>query len=238
MKKLGVIGGLGPMATAYFFELIVEMTKAETDQEHIEILLHNCPSVPDRTEYIMGRSRENPLEKIAEIGRQLSGWADVLAIPCITAHYFYQELQAAVGLPLLDAVKETAVYLKERGYANVGVMATDATVEMDLFGEELTKYGIRTIYPDGEHQKLVMHLIYENVKAGRELEAPVFHKIREHMFKKNAEVILLGCTELSMLKKQNMTGPDFLDVMEVLAKCCVEECGTLKEEWQELLTKE
>ena len=238
MKKLGVIGGLGPMATAYFFELVVEMTKAETDQEHIEILLHNCPSVPDRTEYIMGRSRENPLEKMAEIGKQLAAWADVLAIPCVTAHYFCQELQAAVGMPLLDAVKETAVYLKERGYTRVGIMATEATVETDLFGEELAKYGIRVIYPDEGHQKLVMHLIYENVKAGKNLEKPVFHKIRKHMFDNGAEVILLGCTELSMLKKQNMTGPGFLDVLEVLAKCCVEQCGALKESWQELITKE
>lgn len=238
MKKLGIIGGLGPMATAYFFELIVKMTKAEEDQQHIEILIHNCPSVPDRTEFILGRSTDNPLDKMAEIGRGLAGQADVLAIPCITAHYFHQELQEAIGMPLIHGVQETALYLKERNVQCVGVLATDATVKTDIFGRELVRYGIRTVYPDEEHQKLVMHLIYENVKAGRALEEPLFREVKERMFGMGADVVLLGCTELSMFKKQNMAGAGVLDVMEVLAKCCVEQCGTLKEGFQELISKE
>lgn len=238
MKKLGIIGGLGPMATAYFFELIVEMTKAETDQQHIEILIHNCPSVPDRTEYILGRSTESPLEKMAEIGRGLAKQVDVLAIPCITAHYFHRELQEEIGMPVIHGVRETALYLKERNVHCVGVMATDATAEMDIFGRELARYGIRAVYSDQEHQKQTMHLIYENVKAGRPLDGEVFQKVKEHMFEKGAEVVLLGCTELSMFKKQNLAGAGVLDVMEVLAKCCVEQCGTLKSGWQELITKE
>lgn len=237
MKKLGIIGGLGPMATAYFFELIVKMTEAKTDQQHIEILVHNCPSVPDRTEYIMGRSTQNPMDKMAEIGRRLASQVDVLAIPCITAHYFHQELEQAIGMPVLHAVKETAAYLKERGWRSVGVMATEATVEMDIFGRELAQYGIDCVYPDEEHQKLVMHLIYDNVKAGRELEEPVFNRVKEHLFGNGAEIILLGCTELSMLKKQNIAGSQVLDVLEVLAKRCVEQCGTLKETYRELITK-
>lgn len=237
MKKLGIIGGLGPMATAYFFELIVKMTEAKTDQQHIEILIYNCPSVPDRTEYIMGRSTQNPMDKMAEIGKQLASQVDVIAIPCITAHYFHQELEQAIGMPVLHAVKETAAYLKERGWRSVGVMATEATVEMDIFGRELAQYGIDCVYPDAEHQKLVMHLIYDNVKAGRELEEPVFNRVKEHLFGNGAEIILLGCTELSMLKKQNVAGAQVLDVMEVLAKCCVEQCGSLKETCRELITK-
>lgn len=237
MKKLGIIGGLGPMATAYFFELIVKMTEAKTDQQHIEILIHNCPSVPDRTEYIMGRSTQNPMDKMAEIGRRLASQVDVLAIPCITAHYFHQELEQAIGMPVLHAVKETAAYLKERGCRSVGVMATEATVEMDIFGRELAQYGIDCVYPDKEYQTLVMYLIYDNVKAGREPEEPVFNRIKEHLFGNGAEIILLGCTELSMLKKQNIAGSQVLDVMEVLAKCCVEQCGTLKETYRELITK-
>lgn len=238
MKKLGIIGGLGPMATAYFLELIVQMTKAEEDQQHIEIFLHNCPSIPDRTEYIMGRSKENPFEKMAEIGKSLAACADVLAIPCITAHYFHQELQRAIGeVPLLNAIRETADYLKERGCGCVGVMATEAVASMDLFGRELDACGIRAVSPDKEHQKLVTRLIYEDVKAGRKLEDAVFQKVREHLFGKGAEVILLGCTELSMLKKEKMTGPGFLDVLEVLAQCCVERCAVVKDDWRELITE-
>lgn len=204
MKKLGIIGGLGPMATAYLFERIVEMTEAETDQQHIEILVHNCPSIPDRTEFILGRSRENPLKPMAEVGKRLAEWADVLAIPCITAHYFHRELQEAVSVPLIHGVRETALYLKKRGLKRIGVLATDATVEMDIFGQELAKEGMHALYPNKECQKLVMHLIYENVKAGRELDTAMYQKVKEHMFEKGSEVLLLGCTELSMIKKQNM----------------------------------
>lgn len=237
MLRLGVIGGLGPMATAHFFQLLVEMTAAETDQEHMEILIHNCPSIPDRTQYILGKSTEDPVEQMAAIGRELAQMqADILAIPCVTAHYFHQELEARIHLPIIHAVWESARYLWERGYRRVGIMATDATVQMGIFEESMRKFGITCVYPGEESQKKVMHLIYENVKAGKPIEKNLFDTVAGELFSDGAEVILLGCTELSMIKQKQMTGAGCLDVTEVLAKICVEKCARLKHEYEELIT--
>ena len=92
-KTLGVLGGLGPMATAYFLELMVTMTDAATDQDHPKMIIMNVPTVPDRTAYILGRSTESPLEPMAALGQQLKALgADIIATPCITAHYFHSDL--------------------------------------------------------------------------------------------------------------------------------------------------
>ena len=236
MKRLGIIGGMGPMATAYFFQLIVEMTDAQTDQEHIDILIHNCPSIPDRTNYILNRSNESPKEPIISIGRKLKeDGLDVLAIPCITAHFFHQELEEQIGMPIIHAVRETAKYLQQHKYERVGIMATDATMEKQIFQSELDRYGMQSVIPSADGQKDVMHLIYGNVKSGREIDMEAFDRVSEELYAKGAQVILLGCTELSMIKSKGAIGSGYLDVMEVLAKCCVEQCGTLKKGYKELL---
>ena len=113
MSVLGIIGGLGPMATAYFLQLITEMTDASCDQEHIEILVHSKPQIPDRTSYILGKNEENPVTEMIRIGKKLSKQgAEVLAIPCITAHFFQREMEDALGVPIINAIEETALYLK------------------------------------------------------------------------------------------------------------------------------
>ncbi len=108
-KKLGIIGGLGPMATSYFMRRIIELTDARTDQENIEMIIYNCPSIPDRTGYILGRSSESPLPKIEEIAHELEHQnVDYIAMPCITAHYFHDQLADSVFIPVSNGIKEAA----------------------------------------------------------------------------------------------------------------------------------
>ena len=236
MKKLGIIGGLGPMATAYFLQLLIEMTKADTDQEHIEMIIYNSPNIPDRTSYILGKSDDSPLPHFISIANKLRNEnAEVLAIPCVTAHYFHQELESAIDASVINAVTETAKYLKERGYSKVGIMATDATVKKGIFSTELEKFGIASVCPSEEEQKKVMELIYGNVKSGKAITWEYFEQVSEFLFGNGAEVILLGCTELSIIKKERGIKAGYLDVLEVLARTCVTECGTLKEEYNELI---
>ena len=205
MKKLGIIGGLGPMATAYFLQLLIEMTKADMDQEHIEMIIYNSPNIPDRTSYILGKSKESPLPYFISIAEKLQNEnAEVLAIPCITAHYFHEELESAIGVSVVNAVTETAKYLKNRGYCKVGIMATDATVKKGIFSQELEKYEIESVCPEEEQQAMVMELIYDNVKSGKAIRWECFEQVSEELFAKGAEVILLGCTELSIIKKENV----------------------------------
>ena len=102
MKALGVIGGLGPLATAYFYELVTNMTDVTCDQDHIEILIHSRPQIPDRTGYIIGKSDKSPLPQMIEVGHSLEReGAQILAIPCITAHYFHEELTKNINVPII-----------------------------------------------------------------------------------------------------------------------------------------
>ncbi len=238
MKKLGILGGLGPMATAYFLQLIIQMTQAETDQEHIESIIYNCPSIPDRTQFILGKSTCSPLPSMIEIIQKLAEQGvDICAIPCITAHYFHKELTAAVSVPVIHGIEETAVYLKQRNIQKAGIMATDGTVQTMLFSQEFEKKGVKCIYPSPLCQSYIMELIYKNIKAGLPIEIDKFHMVSKELYALGAEVILLGCTELSMIKKEFPVGPGCLDVMDVLAKCCVEMCGAHpKPKYNELIT--
>lgn len=237
MKKLGVIGGLGPMATAFFMQMVIEMTDAKTDQEHIEMLIHNCPWIPDRTSYILGKSKENPYVPMAEIGTNLvKNGAEVIAIPCVTANYFFDALAKEIGVPVIHSIQESVSYLKQRDVKKVGVMATDGTIQSGLFDMALHEAGIAETVPSPKMQQYVMDLIYEDVKAGRPIEMDKFDAVSEELRANGAEVILLGCTELSMIRRDEKIGAGYLDVMQVLAKCSVERCAVLKKEYQEIIT--
>lgn len=236
MKKLGVIGGLGPLASAYFLELITRMCDAENDQEHIETIVYSKPSTPDRTAYILDNTKQSPVPSMVQSGAVLKAMGvDVLAIPCITAHYFHHELEQLVGMRIINAVTETAIYLKARNIDCVGIMATDGTIISGLFQKELESYGISCVIPSPESQKRVMNLIYEDVKAGKNADMVSFRLVETELKAKGAQVVLLGCTEISVIKNNNPLGTGFLDVMEVLAAKCVEECAKLKDEYKELI---
>ena len=237
MKTLGVIGGLGPMATAYFLQLITEMTDAATDQEHIEVLIHSKPSIPDRTGFILHQTDKNPLPDMIAVGKSLaSRGVDILAIPCITAHYFQQELENQIGIPIINALTETAAYLKKRNIRKAGIMATDGTVQSGIFQNTLHSYGLETCIPTPDNQQKVMHLIYNNIKSGNPIELPLFNEISEDLFSQGADVILLGCTELSLIKNHAPLPNGYLDVMEVLARKSVLSCGHLRNKYNELIT--
>lgn len=236
MKKLGVIGGLGPMATAYFLQLVTQMSDAGTDQEHMEVLLHSKPQIPDRTRYILGQSTENPLPQITEVGRALVGQgAEVIAIPCVTAHYFQEQLEQSIAVPIIDAIAETVFYLRSADISSVGIMATDGTIESGLFQRAFDRGGIRYMIPDREGQRLVMHIIYENVKAGKHVEMPLFQNVAMPLFDGGAQVVLLACTELSLVRRDYCMGAGFLDVMEILARKAVLSCGRLRKDYEDLI---
>ena len=237
MKRLGIIGGLGPMASAYFMRLITEMTDAATDQEHIEIILHSKPQIPDRTQFILGRSSENPMPQLIETGKQLAAQGVyVIAIPCITAHFFQKQLEEEIGAYIINVIEETARYLKSEGISCVGIMATEGTIQSKLFQKVFSEYGITCRIPNNTGQDKVMHIIYDNVKAGLPVDMDMFEQISEDLNADGAEINLLGCTELSMIKRDNKIGKGYLDVMEVLARQSVLMCGKLKSQYQHLIT--
>lgn len=238
MLTLGVIGGLGPMATALFMKMVIEMTDADIDQDHIEMVIYNCPQIPDRTRYILGQSDENPAPEMIRLGRRLAEQgAGLIAIPCITANYFYEQLSGEIPVRIINIIEELSGYLADRGIRRVGLMATSGTVKSRLFQDAFEARGCELLLPSEERQQDVMHVIYRDVKANRPVEMNRFQAAAGELKDAGAEVIILGCTELSVVRENCLIGKGFLDAMQLMAKCAVETCGRLKEEYRELITQ-
>lgn len=238
-KILGVIGGLGPIATAHFMELVINMTDAETDQQHLPMIVYNMPYIPDRTAYILDNTKADPLPEMLRIGTQLHRQGtDCIAIPCVTAHYFFDRLEAGIPVPVINGVQETVRHLKENGVQRVGIMATDGTVRSGIFHRELEAQGLTAIEPDEKAQEDVMHLIFQNIKAGKPAEMDRFYTAAASLRRQGAQAIILGCTELSLIKRDYPVGAGFIDAMEVLAQQSVLACDKpLKQEYRCLITK-
>lgn len=227
MKTLGVIGGLGPMAMVYFLQLITEYTNVKRDQEHIPIVLMSIPDTPDRTEYILKKSDENPLPKLVDAGLKLKEMgAQYIAIPCVTAHYFYKELKEQIGIPVVSLPCELSAEFKANGVERVGILATSGTVQSGFVQDKLNSNGIQTILPTESEQEIIMKVIYEQIKAGIEPDLEAFTFVGENLKKRGAQKLLLGCTELSLIKRdfRDRLGDDYVDVLEVLATAAVRHC--------------
>jgi len=226
MKTLGIIGGLGPMATACFLQQLIEMTDAKTDQAHLDVIVFNRPNVPDRTAYILDNTKPSPAVSMIETAKILESLgASCIAAPCITSHYVFPQIQQSVGIPLIHMVEETALCLLQAGKKKAGIMATTGTVQSALFQKALQSQGLDFRIPDERHQRLVMKLIYDDVKAGRPADMADFEMAVQNLNAQGCDSIILGCTELSVIKKNVDIGTGFLDAMEVLSKVCIETCG-------------
>ena len=239
-QAVGVIGGVGPMATVYYMQRVIEMTKAGCDQDHINMLVFNDCDIPDRTAFITEQSPDNPLPVMVEDAKRLeaAGCAFVV-IPCNTAHYFYDELQQAVKIPVVNIVEETIRYAKERiaDLQCVGIMATTGTIVTGTYQKYAQQAGLDAIVPDEDGQAALMHMIYDGVKAGQPVAREDFDAVANALRARGAQCLFLGCTELSVLKRDlPIDDPDVLDSIDVLASETVRRSG--KQYTSECLLKE
>lgn len=225
-KTLGIIGGVGPLATAYFFRMIVEMTDAASDQEHIDILIHNNTQIPDRTKYILHESDKDPVPVLVETAKGLiRAGAEVLALPCNTAHYFYRQIAQELSVPLIHIVEESVAAAKEAGAGGVGIMATSGTVAAGTYQQAAEKAGLRCLLPSPEKQELLMDIIYREVKAGKAVSAEKLAAVSGELIDRGCGAVILGCTELSLVKNMLPAGGLFIDSLEVLARRAIVLCG-------------
>ncbi len=225
-KLLGILGGLGPMATVYFYELLTSLTDATRDQEHIDIVISSRATTPDRTAYILGKSDENPLGFMVEDAKKLVAFgAELIAIPCNTAHYFYDGLAAEIDVPILNIVEESVAYLRREGISKFGLLATEGTVSSGTYQRYCESHEIECVTPDAEHQKIVSEIIYDQIKQGRRADMAAFSRVVEHMRELGCERLILGCTELSLIKRDERLDGYFVDSLECLALSTIRACG-------------
>lgn len=223
---LGVIGGLGPMATALFMRYVTELTDAKTDQEHIEMLIHSAPSIPDRTAFILKKSTFDPRPGMIKVGKGLRAQgADMIAIPCMTAHYFHAELEREIGLPIINGIEATAEQLALHGAKKVGIAATEGSVRTELFQNALIKAGIEPLTLSNEGQSIVTDTIYKEIKAGKAPDMERFSLVTREYRQKGADAVILGCTELSLLPQDRLEKDFYADAMRILARKTVIAAG-------------
>ena len=223
---LGIIGGLGPMSSAYFYELITTHTLAQKDQEHIDIILSSRASTPDRTDYILGLSDKNPLDYMIADAKALEKYgATAIVIPCNTAHYFIKQVRASVNVPVPSIITETALQIKKCNFKKPAILATEGTIKSKSYQNEFDSLGLDYMVPDAETQSELMHMIYGQVKKGYIPSPSSLYKVTEGMFRQGCDCAILGCTELSLIGKNIENNMVFIDSLTVLAKVSIEIMG-------------
>lgn len=226
-KALGVIGGMGPLATQLFYKMVIENTEAHTDQEHINMVILNHATMPDRTTAIMNDELDDLLKRLTEDATLLENWgADYIAIPCNTCHVLIDELQQKTDIPIINMIK-AAVNKIRKVYGEgvrVGIMATDGTVKMGLYQKECKAQGLIPVIPDPDNQKLVMKIIYDGIKDGGPIDYADFEEIQEQFQQEKCSCVIMACTELSCFKEQYQLSDYYVDAMEEMVEEAILLC--------------
>lgn len=217
-KILGVLGGMGPEATLDFLQKILDLAPAEKDQDHIKIIVNNDPKVPDRTNAIL-HNGPSPLPFLEENSRMLENCgADLIAVPCNTAHYWLKEIRDTVEIPIMDMIQETASFLEEKGIKKVALLSTTATAKTGLYHEKLDFLEIITPRNMDKVMKGIKKIKAEEKKAGRN----ILLEITSQLLERGAERVIAGCTEIPLV----LTSDDapLIDPVRILAKRVITLC--------------
>lgn len=225
-QKLGVLGGMGPQATQMFYQFVLDRTDAARDQDHLPALILSDTGMPDRTAAILSGDTEALYGRLLADARLLEGCGcTAIAIPCNTSHFFVDRLRGDVGVPVLHMIRETAAALARQGKKRPGILATDGTICTGLYQKECAALGLEAVAPDADTQKLVMSIIYDEIKQGEKGSREKFAQIDRAIRAAGCDCAILACTELSVFATYHPLPPFYVDAMMVLAERAVERCG-------------
>ncbi|MCK8824183.1 aspartate/glutamate racemase family protein [Fuchsiella alkaliacetigena] len=224
-KIAGIIGGMGPEATSDLFSKIVELTPAEKEQENIEMIIYNNPKIPDRTEAILFDGKD-PFQPILGMAKKLEKMeVDFLLIPCNTAHYYYQQLQEHINIPIINMIEETAkkICYSSNKINSVGLLATKGTIETKIYDDCFSNYNIDILVPAEREIKEIMDVIY-TIKYGekKDIHKYKLNLIANDLVNNGADCVVLGCTELSLLFDSKSFNYPVYNSQNILAEKAVE----------------
>lgn len=225
-QKLGILGGMGPQATQVFYQFVLDRTDAARDQDHLPTLILSDTKMPDRTAAILGGDTEALYRRLSGDARLLEQCGcTAVAIPCNTSHYFADRLQGELSIPIIHMIRETAAALAAQGRKRPGILATDGTIQTGLYQKECAALGLEAVAPDAETQRLVMSIIYDEIKQGERGSREKFAQIDRAIRAAGCDCAILACTELSVFATYHALPPFYLDAMMVMAERAVERCG-------------
>jgi aspartate racemase len=219
MRRVGILGGMGPQATILLMQKIVDAVPAADDADHIPLLVDQNPQVPSRIRRLIEGTGDDPGPVLVGMAERLvAGGAKALAMPCNTAHHYAPAIRAAVSVPFLDmvelSVKRAARMAGVDG--QVGILASPAVAKIGLFDAALAKFGVRAIYPGDEQAMLAAIREIKSAGPGPE-SGRVLRLASEELLARGAEVQMIACTEFSLLPEAALLGPAAFDTLDVLA---------------------
>jgi len=197
---VGVIGGMGPEATVEFYARLTARTPAGYDQDHLHVIIDSQSGTPDRTEAILSGSPGVREAMLASARRLEAAGAGLLAMPCNSAHHWYDEVAARIDIPFLNMIAEVFAEVRRQGLRRVGLLATTGTARSGVY--ERWSDEIELIVPDEKGQDAVHRSIYTvKGEAGqRPTEAKrAALEVVEDLRQRGAEGIILGCTEIPLV---------------------------------------
>ncbi|MEA5455173.1 amino acid racemase [Sinomonas sp. JGH33] len=222
---IGILGGMGPAATADFYTKLVRHTRAHRDQDHPRTVIWSDPTIPDRTDALLGLG-EDPtpwmlrgLKHLEEVG------ATLIAVPCNTAHAFVPELQAHTGVPILHMIEETVALLAASGVTTAGLLATTGTCRTELYQGSAQRWGLTVQVPGHEAQQKVMDAI-QQIKGGRpSVAAAALVQAAQELQAQGAQAVIAGCTEIPLALSEEMLQVRLVDPTAVLAEAALRRAG-------------
>ncbi|KAB2329963.1 aspartate/glutamate racemase family protein [Cytobacillus depressus] len=227
-KSLGVIGGMGPMATSVFFEKVIENTVANSDQEHINMVILNHATLPDRTTVILNNKEELFLNAIFKDFKLLeAAGVEHIAIPCNTSHFFYDQMQEMSTVKIINMVDETCkeIHKQHGDGSKVAILATNGTVSSGIYKHGCRKYNMELYTPDEVSQEQVMNTIY-NIKSDLKVDVEAIEQmINDLIWKEKCCCVILACTELSCMNLRPEVMKYCIDAMDVLVEKSIEYSG-------------
>ena len=223
---LGVLGGMGPLATVDFLQKLIEETPASRDQDHIPVITYSVPQIPDRPPAITGNG-ESPLPYMLEGVRILKrAGATTVAIACNTAHYWYDDLVAASGMPMLHIADAACADLG--GVQRVGLLATQGTIAAGFYQARLAAHGVECLLSSDDAQRTLVLPAIECVKRNdlAQAHALATRAVRRLLAQgpRGAQRIIIGCTEipLALDYQPSDVAEHCIDATRALARACVQ----------------
>jgi aspartate racemase len=233
-KTIGILGGMGPESTSYFFQLLVKNSPARRDEDHIPTLIYSNTQIPSRQEAIKNKNYKPVVDSIKNsLNILIKAGADFLVTPCNTAHFFIDQIEEKIPKPLIHIIQETASHfnkLKENNLnfshdLKIGILATTGLVQTAIYDKYFSDVGIDLIYPSSKLQDHIHSIIFD-VKAKianlRLLDSA--RKLINNFRKENSlDWIILACTELSVLfQNADLQEAHLFDPLNYIIKICIE----------------
>ncbi len=230
-KTIGILGGMGPEATAYFFSLVIRLTRAGRDQDHIHVIIDSNPKIPDRTAAITGEGPSPARPLLAGARRLARAGADFIVVPCVSAHAFLPWVEARSPVPFVSLLDETRLYAQRNipGLRQAGLLATTGTVRSGLFSRAFAAAGIEVLVPTAAGQRRLMDAVYgdSGIKAGRKSGPPRERILAacQALVRRGAQAIIAGCTEIPLAIADEDLPVPLIEPMRIAAEACIRRAG-------------